>query len=297
MLARTSGARAKFRLTTRALASRLPRADRLGAAARNAEEATGAYVRARPTASRLAHLTTVEVVGSNYLELRNRLLDRHIGLVHVAASRLKASNLYEDMVHEGLFGLMRALECFDPTRGTKFSTYAMYWIRTQMIRAKTLKEREIRVPRHLLGNRRAYTQSLARLDTGQPREQLREMARKASGLTQRQLLAVERIPEVQSDALGVHHDDDADPVAQIHVRRLVQRVWSAIPDLAPLEQRVLGHRFELEGLPFRTLAELGHDLGLSRERVRQIQLRALDKLRLQLAPVHDEQMARAEQAA
>lgn len=273
------------------LAGRAATADRLGRAARSIQEGAYAVLGANAPAAVLAQLALARAASRDYVQLRNRVLATHLGLVHLAAGRLKIPpSRYDDMVHEGVFGLARALECFDPERGTKFSTYAMFWVRTEIMRAMTLAEREIRVPIHILGNRRAYAKTLASLDRGQPKGVLREMVKSVLGLTERQLRVVESVPEVQSETVVERgHDLQRDPLSEIHQRRLVARLWSVLPGLSPRERIVLGHRYELEGRPFRTLTQLGQELGLSRERVRQIQTGAMKQLRehlLPLSPTH-----------
>lgn len=281
---RVSGARGALQRTTRALAARLANEDGFGAAARALRHSTRAALEGFSDSGALAHLVSVDHVFDQYQRARAQTLTRHLGLVRLAARQLKvAPEHWADLVHEGVFGLARAFERFDPAKGTKFSTYAMYWIRSKILRARARLNRQVHVPAHVMTTRRRYARQQAMLDRGQPQTQLREEARAAVGLTTRQLRAIESVPISEPATLReLELEARIDPEDALDRRDRHEHLARALPVLTDREQRILEHRFELEGRPFRTFEQLGRELGLSRERVRQIQLGALDKLRAAL---------------
>lgn len=230
-----------------------------------------------------AHRREIDTVFAEHLRLRNELVEANLGLVHMAVQRLRVDpELHGDLVHEGLFGLLRALERYEPARGIRFSTYAMYWVRSEVVAAYTERLREIRVPRHLLAQRRAFLRELERLDRGQANAQLRDEARRAANLTESQLRAVERIPTV--DGMANAPESTESPI-DLDAGRDAANLRPALASLDPRALTIVQHRFELDGKPFLTLNRLGRRLGISRERVRQIEIAALERLHHHLRPL------------
>lgn len=259
------------------LARALLVADRYGRAADELVEQVGEALRRRGGPAERSHHGKLQTTSHEYVRLRNRLVRRHLGLVHLAVKRMCSDpELHDDLVHEGIFGLLRAVERYDPERGTRFSTYAMYWIRSEINAAYTERLRVIRVPRHLLAQRRGYLRALERLDRGQSTQALREAARRQASLSENQLATIESLPTV--DVVASPPEAHEAPI-DLDVGRDTAALRPALEGLDPRARAILQHRFELDGKPFLTLKRLGRHLGISRERVRQLESAALERLR------------------
>jgi RNA polymerase primary sigma factor len=224
---------------------------------------------------------------------KNRFIDHNLKLVVAVARDFQSLGLpLQDLVQEGNIGLVRAVEKFDPERGFKFSTYAIWWIRQALIRAIQNHARTIRVPSHLHEALRRYRRDRERIERDLGREPNTAEAAAGAGLTieraqeldalVREPLSLETpIPGTDSKKLeDVVRDPDAEErLEQLDQVRLERATHDAIRALPDRERDILRWRFGLEGQRAHTLEEIGRKLDLSRERVRQLESRALAQLR------------------
>lgn len=228
---------------------------------------------------------------------RKQMMEANLRLVvHVAKRYARRGDSEEllDLIQEGNLGLFRAVERFDPQRGTRFSTYATYWIR-QAIQRALAKQRVIRIPEHVLEDitrlrkvRHRLYQELGRQPTSA--ELASEMELTVS--------EVEKLEEVSQDTVSLDlpvRGEDGEESTELksllqdleapqpefiaNQRLLRHQVRDVVAELPPRDRKIVQLRFGLQnGIP-KTLAEVADEFGISRERVRQIQERALARIR------------------
>jgi RNA polymerase primary sigma factor len=245
-----------------------------------------------PLLTALDEIELAKKAEKNVKIARDKLISANLRLVVSIAKKYVGRGMsLLDLIEEGNIGLMRAVDKYDWRRGYKFSTYATWWIRQAITRAIADQARTIRIPVHMVETINRFNRTQRRLMQELGREPAPEEVAKALGIDEtkaREIIKVSQEPTSLETPVGDEEDSHlgdfiADqglqPDEQATRELLKVHLDEVLDSLSPREKRVLQLRFGLEDGKQRTLEEVGKEFGVTRERIRQIEAKAIRKLK------------------
>jgi RNA polymerase nonessential primary-like sigma factor len=245
-------------------------------------------------------LTLARAMRAGDFEARQTLIERNLRLVVSLARHYVHRGLaLPDLVEEGNLGLIHALEKFDPERGFRFSTYATWWIRQSIERAVMNQSRTIRLPAHVVKEMNVVLRAMRHLESHARQGGADTTLEDVAHLLGKSVTEIERLlryreqpvsldAPLPADATltvrdGVADESAASPELLLHVSAIERYVGEWLAELTPRQRSVIERRYGLNGYDVVTLDELAGEMGVTRERVRQIQAEAIEKLRGRIA--------------